>query len=837
MPFDNPYTFVPPLDPPQGASYNPAKPAENMLHQGPPAGHDRYHNGLWRGRIGIEIETVTPLLVPEAKPVTDVAGHKTFKSRRSGTIKIGTSNEPLPLLPVTSFKGPLRAAYEAVTNSRFGVFEKHDRPLARRMAATEGLSLVPGRIVKDGAGFKVELWTGTTAGYPDKISVNGRLRWHVPNNLNYAAWLPSYNKGQPTAVRRMQYVGPTGGDPCHGDEVHCWVEQWEKTGRFKYWKVREIAKNPASLSPIMGIVASVVAAGAPHQPIAGSGSIKQVRGWVVASNQTTENKHDERVFFVDTAAQPVAVPIPPVEQKRLQEKWKNLISNYKVTNMDDIKERTKTGTHTNYIAATAPLTPNDIPALSRHTYDGFDAEINPGEPFDPKNAHHTKVGTLCFVRLKMNGNAPLSVPIQVAGAWVHLPVTEDIFPVMISREIGNWAPAELLNEALAPAKTIQELSPADRVFGWVRDGEGDGPAAWKGQLRIAPIEYKDCKDENGKEVAPIQTIANGPLPLAIQSTPKPSQARFYAAGDKLGTPMRGDISRAGYFGPRDYANPASRPATGLRGRKFYPHHASASAPAVSASYWNPVTAISDAQSLYPPQPGQGEGALYREYVRRPETPNIFRRDKQNRSIEDWIRPKTRFTTHIDVVNVNTSELGALLWLLDLPHFLADDDGNGGPAVDGPVFHRVGGGRPLGFGSVKVTLSSLELKDGNAIKDRYGSLLAIYGQPDNSTSVAPALATNLVATFQAANSFVGGFRRCLMTTYPPEGTFEDIPFIAAFLAAARGNAGNPVHYPRLRPVPGAAGENFKWFQSNNNQGRQNALPSATDGRGLPYYPDD
>ncbi len=837
--FYNPYTFIPPMDPPVDAKYDATKPSENMLHQGKPAGHDRYHKGLWSGRIGIEIETVTPLLVPEARPEPPKAGvlsdHKVFKTRRTPDDK--------PLLPVSTLKGPLRAAYEAVTNSRFGVFEEHSEPLARRMTATEGLGLIPGRIVRNGTGFDVELWKGTTTDYPERVDVNGKLRWQVTGDVVYAAWLLSYYVGNTTPTRRVLYKGvaPAAGVPRHGDEVFCWVEQRAR-GAFNFWNVLEIAMDAKLLSTRM--VASAGALAAP----------KQVRGWVVASNQNTENKHDERVFFVDMKTAPEKVPITPADQNRLRDRWRDLIANYRATNKIEIEGRKSSGNHTTYISGAHGM--EDKPALSRHLYSIDDVEIKLGDPFSSTTTAKTSAGTLCFVRLKMNGNVPFTRKVNIAGAWVDQPEVEDIFPVMISRELGNWAPVEMLGSRLAPAKSLDELSPADRVFGWVRDGDGVGASAWKGQLRIAPIRCVGCKDKDGKDVAPIEKIPNGPLPLAILSTPKPSQARFYVAKDRGGAPLdAGDISRSGYFEGRNLALPDSRPQSGLRGRKVFLHHAATRNPAVAASYWNAQQATQDARNGQPPVPVEGSTALYREYVRHPKNAQLHR-DGQNRSIVDWIRPGTRFSTHIDVVNLNAAELGALLWLLDLPHFLADEDVNDG--ADAEIFHRIGGAKPLGLGSVKITLSSHDLKDGAAIEDSYRTLIPIEEQQRKSAVEGLVLATGRAAATEAARLFVNSgftrfestekkicvsFRRSLRSTY---GNFEDIPFIAAFLAAARGHADHPVHYPRLTAQPDPAGKNFEWFGSNENgrkatngQPRRNAkklsLPSAIDDPGLPLDP--
>ena len=49
------------------------------------------------------------------------------------------------------------------------------------------------------------------------------------------------------------------------------------------------------------------------------------------------------------------------------------------------------------------------------------------------------------------------------------------------------SPAECLPDSLHPAKTIEQLSPADRLFGWV---EQEGKRAWRGKLRFSDAIYE-----------------------------------------------------------------------------------------------------------------------------------------------------------------------------------------------------------------------------------------------------------------------------------------------------------------------------------------------------------
>ena len=168
------------------------------------------------------------------------------------------------------------------------------------------------------------------------------------------------------------------------------------------------------------------------------------------------------------------------------------------------------------------------------------------------------------------------------------------------------SPADCLPDSLHPAKTIEQLSPADRLFGWV---EQEGKRAWRGKLRFSDAIYEGA----GKPVEGFSEKDG--KPLKILGAPKPAQARFYL-GDGSGEPQKDGQSKeeAGYKNGKK-----------LRGRKVYLHHRNFSPPSVFAQ----------------------------------------KRDKQNRSITGWIPAEKEFSFSIRFENLTGEELGGLLTLLGL----------------------------------------------------------------------------------------------------------------------------------------------------------------------------
>jgi hypothetical protein len=176
-----------------------------------------------------------------------------------------------------------------------------------------------------------------------------------------------------------------------------------------------------------------------------------------------------------------------------------------------------------------------------------------------------------------------------------------------------------------------------------------------------------------------------------------------------------------------------------------------------------------------------------------------------------VKPDTVFTFDMHVTNISKVELGALLWLLTLPE---------------NHFHRLGGGKPLGFGSVRLEIApqGTLIHDGNGWKQAYSTLEGVTrSEADRAVLIEE-------------------FKKAVRTSYAPQASFENVPFIAAWLRMATGHPAPqgsdrplPTHYPRVTVHPGPVGDNFRWFTANE-RGQRVSLPDlATDG-GLPGYDD-
>ncbi|MBK7675742.1 MAG: hypothetical protein IPJ27_13830 [Candidatus Accumulibacter sp.] len=301
--FENPYNFVP--APPRLIEHP-------TLGDALPAGHHRYLPGLWSGRISVELTTVTPLLIPD-QPSVATNGHKTFGVR--------TDENGAPYLPPTSIKGALRAAYEAVTNSRMGVWSKaHDSRLALRQPAKSALDLIPVRIVLKPAGERALLFAIEHESHP--------LRF-------YSIAEGDKRRGSDACAERYANI-EEGGDTLlqHGDCVQrnshsgelAWVEEDEAVSAG--WR----------------------------------------RGYAVINGPNIKNKINERLFLETN--RPREFEITPAITKQ----WDELISNYQKLHVLEIEKRRREGHEPADFLGEKP----GQTAWSRHIHDVESSQLKHG---------------------------------------------------------------------------------------------------------------------------------------------------------------------------------------------------------------------------------------------------------------------------------------------------------------------------------------------------------------------------------------------------------------------------------------------------------------------------
>jgi CRISPR-associated protein (TIGR03986 family) len=463
-----------------------------------------------------------------------------------------------------------------------------------------------------------------------------------------------------------------------------------------------------------------------HQHL--SDALGPVPGWACVTNQNIGSKHDERFFF--SMETPQLLPI----SNTLRWQWKNLIQDSQDIHKKDLDKRIQRGQAPGAFLQSGP-------GLSRHVY--------------TEGAENLRDRDLCYAAVESSG-----------GGWI----AKALYPIMIPRTLHPAAPIELVPPSLLPPCKLEDLSPAERVFGWVR---GQGTGAYRGNLSVGEVK---CLDDDAVK------YHDPAIPLAILGQPKPNQARFYVAKNKGGAAQPDGLPKvdAGYDRPQ---------IKGLRGRKVYPHHKN-----LPPQYWDPTQG---------PPPGN-----FHEY-RRPQD----KQDDQNRSIKGWVKEGKKFEFELSFTNLSKVELGALLWLINQP-----------PGR----FHRLGGGKPLGFVSVSLEIANFESRTGEQIKERYRCLDA-----------------PMASTFSDPKHFIDEYQDAVKNSYGAGDPFDQVPFIAAIYRAMEGfNDGLPIHYPRARQLSRAPNEpvpphpdglGYEWFVANEleRMGPRLCLHDLATDPGLPF----
>jgi CRISPR-associated protein (TIGR03986 family) len=330
-----------------------------------------------------------------------------------------------------------------------------------------------------------------------------------------------------------------------------------------------------------------------------------------------------------------------------------------------------------------------------------------------------------------------------------------------------------LGKLLPPAghrcEQFNELCPACRVFGWVHEEAPEDMGirvAYAGRVRFSMGQIEGSYRSLGS------------VALAILSTPKPTTTRFYLIhkdGQARGWHNERFINRPNdprfkeVFGEQrllpeeqgrsDQLAGPDGPNI-LRGRKFYRHH--------------------------------GEGLRKENYTKPGD--QAQKHSNQNRTLRDPLQPGATFTFTVKFANLAPIELGALLWSLEMEGW----------------HHRLGMGKPLGFGSVRIAIQD----EGTWYLDRTARYKSIEACPDEGRDDG----------LQALNAgtrrwLIEQFKNAMLKQYAqPAQSFLDLANIADIKALLSTAAPLPVHYPRPMVKAQAEGKNYEWFEGNTRAGK-------------------
>ena len=293
-------------------------------------------------------------------------------------------------------------------------------------------------------------------------------------------------------------------------------------------------------------------------------------------------------------------------------------------------------------------------------------------------------------------------------------------------DFGTWKkkPTEYLHTSLRPATSLEDLSPANRLFGVVSEPQGKNPGFQvRGRLRIVSvshsipdrheaIKHEAIKHEASKheaikhEASKHEAIKEEKLVLKELGLPAGKYAPFYLR-KKDGSHIGAMAQREFYDGNLDEFR--------LSGRKFYWHH--------------PDFTV--------------------------DTATTTQRTKRNRSVADYITVGTKFTV---VIRLDSVEERDLLELLRLLHLL-----------EAEAFLKLGHGKPLGFGSVNLKVTGNRLESDSEVARRVKEL---DSAPEWSDALPESLRDQLPQTnppsYFTQFAAIAKGRPNLEIKYPPGG---------------------------------------------------------------------
>lgn len=381
---------------------------------------------------------------------------------------------------------------------------------------------------------------------------------------------------------------------------------------------------------------------------------------------------------------------------------------------------------------------------------------------DPK-ADQLEAGRLVYAGLEKSGQCYFVGPVSMPRIACDQVIGRLLRPYLPDGAARGYGPGHL-----HPCTEPDHLCPACRTFGWVRpkedrdghwppelDGEKavrDPDAGFAGRVRIGEAEL--ITDKGRLE----------PTALAILSGPKPTTGAFYLRPNGANDQRReesGDPWQ--YEGTGGSATAYDEPKNTLRGRKVYRHH-----PRVE-----------------------------RQEYRRAEG----RADDQNRTLQDALKPGAEFRFELNFTNLAPLELGALLWCLEL---------------EGRGHHRLGYGKPLGFGSVQVRIDTLQLLDPVQRYTTPGTQAGLNDAAEHKAALIDVFKQSMTAVYGQADAL----------------DFNKLPnIIDLLLLTTAPEKDLPIHYPRTSETPDPDGKHFEWFMGNKRIGQTLLNPEQDVGLSL------
>ena len=649
------------------------------LNDREPASLDHFPAHTWSGSIRFSITAKTPLVYGSVDEETNSISIPT-------EILDGSSDTPkeIPVLPATMVKSMLSNAFERVTTSRLRIFGNYSDPLTYRTDPAASQKLIPA--IVDPSKSKALLLTGT---HPRLAEVDILTKNRFEKRLQTipvmrAATLRTEPGGQTEYAPGMTHeslldmILPSNGAVSRKIRFDA---KLVNNGSYAYWFIYALySDDDDERKPIFN-----------ENALTGEDlgeTLTKQAGYVYLTTdpedlgqhrRTFNKKVSERVFFIEDeqARKEVTIPQTTTDHPSPIDRYLLTVQSYVDNWLDELERDPET-----------TRTPNRF--IRQHKA----PHLKPPPSF------------LAYILVSKDLSGDETV--------------DTIVPISIGRDAYALSPLTVARRAnVAPPQNLSELSPADRLFGFVAhcdnmsqktEEKSSLTPSFKGRIFVTKVDYA-----GGGGVANPSTLRLRPL-----LSPRPSSARRFLTrtnGANLNS-VRIKVRRDQYF--------SHDPEQSL-GATAYP---------VDRNAWESV----DKKTGFP------EKALKRA------SDSL----KTTSEVKKYVKAGTKFDATMRFEALTEFELAWLLWILDsanlVPRAERQKPMSSAPS-DKVGYLRLGTGKPLGLGVVQIDLSPNGFQASETIGGNTGTPSLFSAYTELTGCLGTVVTTTDPAQFQVPKHYL------------------------------------------------------------------------------------
>ena len=649
------------------------------LNDREPASLDHFPAHTWSGSIRFSITAKTPLVYGSVDEETNSISIPT-------EILDGSSDTPkeIPVLPATMVKSMLSNAFERVTTSRLRIFGNYSDPLTYRTDPAASQKLIPA--IVDPSKSKALLLTGTQPRLAEvDILTKNRFEKRLQTiPVMRAATLRTEPGGQTEYAPGMTHeslldmILPSNGAVSRKIRFDA---KLVNNGSYAYWFIYALySDDDDERKPIFN-----------ENALTGEDlgeTLTKQAGYVYLTTdpedlgqhrRTFNKKVSERVFFIEDeqARKEVTIPQTTTDHPSPIDRYLLTVQSYVDNWLDELERDPET-----------TRTPNRF--IRQHKA----PHLKPPPSF------------LAYILVSKDLSGDETV--------------DTIVPISIGRDAYALSPLTVARRAnVAPPQNLSELSPADRLFGFVAhcdnmsqktEEKSSLTPSFKGRIFVTKVDYA-----GGGGVANPSTLRLRPL-----LSPRPSSARRFLTrtnGANLNS-VRIKVRRDQYF--------SHDPEQSL-GATAYP---------VDRNAWESV----DKKTGFP------EKALKRA------SDSL----KTTSEVKKYVKAGTKFDATMRFEALTEFELAWLLWILDSANLVPRSERQK-PMSSAPSdkvgYLRLGTGKPLGLGVVQIDLSPNGFQASETIGGNTGTPSLFSAYTELTGCLGTVVTTTDPAQFQVPKHYL------------------------------------------------------------------------------------